>query len=429
MLAGEIETYAMEKRYLRKSGETVWVNLTVSLVRLATGEPDYFVGVVEDITRRKQAEQALRDSEEQYRTLDLEPLLELTLDHLSRIVDYDSASIWIGEGDSLVIRADRAPEGAPSLVGMPLSLEASPTLHQMIETREAFIVDDLSKHRDLVQVVQASFESPGATETSWLGVPVVAKDQVIGVISLVFKRSGYTSRTVVDQTQALANRAAIAIQNARLHEQVQLAAALEERTRLAQDLHDSVTQGLYSASLIAETLPRAWQEDQEEGRRGLQQLRRFNQGALAEMRTLLLELRPSALAEQELPALLRQLEEAMMSRTQTVVSTTVVGDCSVPTEVKIALYRIAQEALNNVVNHARAHQATVSLHDDGRQITLHISDDGCGFDAQVVHPERMGIGIMHERARAIGATLNITSQPKLGTEILVEWCTSEGESP
>jgi signal transduction histidine kinase len=212
-----------------------------------------------------------------------------------------------------------------------------------------------------------------------------------------------------------------------LFERVQDAAALEERDRLAQDLHDSVTQAIYSASLIAETVPVIWAEDPEEGQRGLEQLQRYTQGALAEMRTLLLELRPLTLADQDLPTLLRQLESAMMGRMETVVTTTVVGDCAVPTDVKIALYRITQEALNNVVKHARARQATVTLRDDGLQITLSISDDGCGFDPEAEPPHQLGLDIMRDRAQSISAMLTITSRPDEGTEVLVVWQAGEGE--
>jgi signal transduction histidine kinase len=206
-----------------------------------------------------------------------------------------------------------------------------------------------------------------------------------------------------------------------------LAATDAERDRLAQDLHDSVTQGLYSASLIAETLPLIWEEDPEAGRRGLKQLERLTEGALAEMRALLLELRPAALVAQKLPVLLRQLAAATMSRTRTVVTTTVMGDCSSPDEVKIALYRITQEALNNVVKHAQARHAWVNLQGDGLKITLTISDDGCGFHPEATNPPGLGCGIMRERARDIDAAFNITSQPDLGTEVLVEWQTPKQE--
>jgi signal transduction histidine kinase len=225
-------------------------------------------------------------------------------------------------------------------------------------------------------------------------------------------------------------------QRKRVEAQLEEAAITAERQRLARELHDSVTQSLHAANLIAETLPSKWEEDPEEGRRGLEHLRRFAQGALAEMRTLLLELHPAAIADQELPVLLRQLTDATMVRTRAVVTTTVAGECTVPIEVKVALYRIAQEALNNVVKHAGARQVRVNLQcprarpgaRDAAQTILSIRDDGCGFDPEDTKPAGLGLGIMRDRAQEIDAKLSITSQPGLGTEILVEWQASREDT-
>jgi signal transduction histidine kinase len=168
-------------------------------------------------------------------------------------------------------------------------------------------------------------------------------------------------------------------------------------------------------------MPRVWERDPEEAKRGLEELRWLTQGALAEMRAMLLELRPATLMEHKLGVLLRQLTDAMMGRTRMPVTTTVVGDCELPADVQIALYRIAQEALNNITKHARASQAKVSLTSESGQVRLRISDDGIGFDSPTVSAHHLGLEIMRERAEAIGATLRIESQPSHGTRIEVEW--------
>jgi signal transduction histidine kinase len=204
-------------------------------------------------------------------------------------------------------------------------------------------------------------------------------------------------------------------------EQREEAAAAAERERLARDLHDAVTQSLFSVSAIAEALPEIWERDRAEARRGLEQLRQLTQGALAEMRSLLLELRPSALTEQKLDVLVHQLTEAMISRTRIPVTAQVTGDCALPVEASIALYRIAQEALNNIVKHARASRARVELHCEAGYARLCISDDGRGFDPAAAQSGQLGLDIMRERAQAIGAHLRIESQPDQGTRILVEW--------
>ena len=203
--------------------------------------------------------------------------------------------------------------------------------------------------------------------------------------------------------------------------------AIEERNRLARDLHDAVSQTLFSASLIAEVLPRLWERSPEEGLRRLEEVRQLTRGALAEMRTLLLELRPTALVEAELPNLLSQLAESISGRTRVPVTVSTKGDCSFPADVKVALYRIAQEALNNVAKHAGATEVKVNLLCEPDKVTLKITDDGKGFDMSSVPSDSLGIGIMHERAGDIGASLSMQSWVGRGTEIMVVWDNLSGE--
>jgi len=231
----------------------------------------------------------------------------------------------------------------------------------------------------------------------------------------------------VELAVAFADQAALAIENSRLRDQIQQAAVSAERGRLACDLHDAVTQTLFSASLIAEALPRVWVSHPEQGRNGLDELRQLTRGALAEMRTMLVELRPSALTEKPLGELLRHLTEATTSRTRVPVTLTVDGDSSLDPNLQIVFYRIAQESLNNIAKHARASQASVSLNCQPGRVLLCISDNGCGFDPGDVLPDRVGMGTMRERAESIGATLEIDSQPGHGTQVIVNWPKTEGE--
>ena len=217
-------------------------------------------------------------------------------------------------------------------------------------------------------------------------------------------------------------------------------AVAAERSRLARELHDAVTQTLFSASIIAEAVPVLWEMNPDEGRRRLIELRRLNRGALAEMRTLLLELRPAALVETGLEELLRQLGDAVGGRSGVAITVTVEGRCTIPADVHITLYRIAQEALNNVVKHANASEVTVNLaclngsndNVSGEAppgtlsgVKLCVADDGCGFDLSCVSHEGLGLSIMRERAQAIGATLDIVSQPGYGTQVVVIWQSEE----
>jgi signal transduction histidine kinase len=212
-------------------------------------------------------------------------------------------------------------------------------------------------------------------------------------------------------------------------------AIAEERQRLARDLHDAVTQTLFSTSLIAEVLPQIWKRDPTAGRRRLEQVRQATRSALAEMRTLLLELRPADLEEADLGDLLRQLAEATSGRGRVSVQVEVGGKCGLPPNVHVALYRIAQESLNNVAKHARARQAVVRLDcslspvdeaEGAGTVTLSIADDGRGFDLNTIPPGRLGLGIMRERAESVGAHFEIESKPGKGTQVAVVWTDNEG---
>jgi signal transduction histidine kinase len=202
-------------------------------------------------------------------------------------------------------------------------------------------------------------------------------------------------------------------------------AVAAERSRLARELHDAVTQTLFSASLIAEVLPRVWATDPARGHRQLEEVRLLARGALAEMRALLLELRPDALSRAKMGDLLSQLGRATIGRTGVSVVVTVEGEQALPPEVQVALYRVAQEALNNAGKHAEASQVNVRFACEPGRAELCISDDGQGFDVDGIPPGHFGVGIMQERAAAIGAVLEIESQPRHGTKVMVVW--AEGE--
>lgn len=216
-----------------------------------------------------------------------------------------------------------------------------------------------------------------------------------------------------------------------LRTQAEQIAVANERSRLARDLHDAVTQTLFSASVIADVLPRIWERNPVEGKKRLEELRQLNRGALAEMRTLLLELRPTALLEANLSDLLKQLAASISSRARVHVDLHVDSGIELEPEVKVSLYRIAQEALNNVAKHSGASEARVEVTSfqaagagaNGRQpkpcVQLTITDNGNGFDTSISKPTHLGLDIMRERAAAIEAQLDIRSQVGKGTSVQV----------
>lgn len=207
----------------------------------------------------------------------------------------------------------------------------------------------------------------------------------------------------------------------------QMAAVLEERQRLAQNLHDAVNQSLFSAGLIAEVLPRLWERSPVEARRSLEDLRRLTRGALAEMRGLLGELQPLILTDTELGDLLHQLGSALTGRTNIPVTVTVEGESILPADVQVVLYRLCQEALNNIAKHARATQVTINLDYALEGVNIRIRDNGRGFDPDRTPEGHYGLNIMRQRAEAIGASLTIASQRGQGTEIAITWAETPNE--
>ena len=238
----------------------------------------------------------------------------------------------------------------------------------------------------------------------------------------------WTYKPIFDEAKNLKEVLCIGIDSTQQKKSEDLAAqqlkektAEEERIRLARDLHDAVSQTLFSTSLIAEVLPRLWERNKDEGLKKLEEVRQLTRGALAEMRTLLFELRPAALADAELSDLLRQLAESVIGRARVPVTLEVEGTCVIPADVKIALYRIAQEALNNIAKHSGASHAQITLHCQPHQVSMNIIDNGHGFDITQVAPGSFGLGNMKERANHIGAVLKIESKIGEGTEITITW--------
>ena len=264
-------------------------------------------------------------------------------------------------------------------------------------------------------------------------IPLQLRERVLGFLGLEMNQAVWE---ITDEESKLLNifstDIAQLIENARLFEQTKLVIAQEERDRLARDLHDSVTQALFSATLVAEVLPQIWRRDPKRAIQSLEKLQHLTRGALAEMRTILIELRPSAVINTPLGELLAQLTEAVTSRSGLPFQLFIEKIPLLPDEVQICFYRVAQEALNNVVKHAQARLVTVSLSEiqlpadtkytTRRQVTLVIQDDGVGFYSASEQSGHLGISIMRERAAAIQAALSLESEPGHGTLVTLIWC-------
>jgi signal transduction histidine kinase len=254
-----------------------------------------------------------------------------------------------------------------------------------------------------------------------LAVPLLVRDRPYGVLALSYREPRLFTDVDVRLAASFGGQAALAIENARLRAEVERNAVASERSRLARDLHDSVTQSLFAASLKAEAVRRRWEPPSEEARRNVEDVERLTRGALAEMRSLLLEMRPQTLADASLGVLLEHLVAAAEGRMLIDVELAVSGTRSLPPDVTVALYRIAQEAINNVERHSGATAAWVRLDASEEAVQLQVGDDGEGFDTGGKRPGHLGLDIMRERADAAGVRLAVDSASGRGTLVTAQW--------
>lgn len=435
----------------RKNGGEFPIEAGLSYVRV--GEELIVMGSITDITRRKQTEELLewrveertREIERRRKVSDgLRDILAVLnsnqsqgeiLQHIVRqacpLLHADAAAIFRMEevtGHMVV----EASTGLDILDPGPADMGYAPTpvyAPAYYTGNSRFTVTRVADGIDIVHEQMPAPAGPQVAEDNTyqalLTVPLMVKGETYGNLILYYLELRRFSSEEIELATMVGDQTALAIENARLRTQIERTAIAAERSRIARDLHDSVTQTLFSASLIAEVLPRLWHRNPEETERRLEELRQLTRGALAEMRTLLLELRPATLIEVDFRELLRQLAEAITGRSRVPVTLEIEGDCLLPPDVKIAFYHIAQEALNNVSKHARASQATVSLYLSPRYFRLSVVDDGAGFVIDQVTPEHLGLSIMHERAEAIHARLSLHSELNAGTQVTVEWQETE----
>jgi signal transduction histidine kinase len=387
----------------------------------------------EEVAERERADKALRRriqdlnlinqvSHVLTKTADLRASLQRASEILTQHFDirYTHIIVYAVETESLmVLNGFDREDGVFGRTELHISLDELPKTGQVLREGKSLVVPDLQS-MPLESSINAFVTSRNLQ--SVLLVPLQVSGAVIGLLVL---GSDQTEREFtpdeVTLTETIAGDIAVTIENTRLQEQEMASAASEERTRLARDLHDAVTQTIYSASLITEVLPAVWERDPKEGRRNLVKLRQLVRGALGEMRTLLFELRPAALESADLSILLGHLSDALTGRTRIPVQAEIDGAAALPKDVKVALYRITQEVFNNVAKHSEATRVELKLRSDPGQVKLNIQDNGRGFKPELVPADKLGIRIMQERAEEVGARLEVLSEQGRGTQVSVGW--------
>ena len=426
---------------LRKDGSRFPIDLRASTIYFR-GKP-HMLTVIRDITEQVEAYEMLEQRvTERTRelstlldlsytvssTLEIKPLLELIVDGLKDVADYDGASLLLREGDHLTFFDRQGPDAEAELSNIRISIHTYPAFWDRFMAGEAVIIEDVQSD-DPMAVGWRLSVGPLAQTTfryvrGWMGVPLLLKGRILGLLTLASAHAGHFTERHATLALAAGRQAAVAVENARLYEQGRQWAAAEERARLARELHDSVTQALFSMTLHARTthmyLEREGIDPHSPLALSVRQLSDLTQGALAEMRALLFELRPGALREEGLVAALRKQAAALSAREEVRVEVQAPpGRIALEETVEEQLYRLSQEALHNVVKHARAARVQLCLSRGEHSVTLEVTDDGVGFDTAVRHPGHMGLSTMAERAASLGGELEVRSSPGGGTVVRV----------
>ena len=379
-----------------------------------------------DITERKKLEFAEREQREFAEamreistlltsSLDLNDVLSSILANLGEVVPHDLASITIMEDDHFQIAQTHTRGKQDTQHGVitekRLKLDYEHYNHTMYETQRPIRIPDMQRDKRLQSA------AVDANIHAYVGAPIQLQDEVIGFINLLSEKTDFFSPEHTERLVAFTKLAAIAIQNARLFDQSKKLATYEERQRLARELHDSVSQTLFTCRTMSETALRRWKKDPARAHELMKDVNQLTTMALAEMRILLLELRPTALTKVGLKQLFEQYFQPIQDRREFTLLLTIEDIPNLPPEVQIVLYRIAQEALNNIDKHANASKVEVKAINQPGQVILEIRDDGKGFEIDDIAATSFGLGIMRERANEIGASIEITSKVDQGHKL------------
>ena len=434
---------------VRKDGRRIAVAVSHSPIKDAAGTITGAATIARDLTARKEAEEALRRSEQRFRFLllrayqmleqrvaertgalsalydvtavasasrDLATILDHALDRIMAVLESEAATIHLVEGTPAALRL-AAARGLPAAVpaqGDPV-LRAPPLGRALLRRRHPLVVPDMAADRRMARA------SDVYSSHTYAGVPIRAKGQALGVLSVIRDRGRPVTADEASLLAATGDQLGVAVAHAHLFAEVQNKAALEERQRLARDLHDSVTQSLYSLTLLAEAARRVVGTDQRhQVAEYVTRLGEAAQQALKEMRLLLYELRPLALQREGLVGAVQQRLDAVEKRAGVDTRLLVEGRLDLPAPVEVELYHIIQEALNNAMKHAAARSVTVRIRVEGTRVEVTVTDNGRGFDPHGAGDAGgLGLASMRARVERLGGALTIRSQPGEGTTVAV----------
>jgi signal transduction histidine kinase len=357
----------------------------------------------------------LAESESIHRTM-AALLQKLTLDEVLEIVCSEARNLTDATGSAVLLMDDdwlkvTFSTGNPTPVLERLTVNDS-LAGKVIRQGQPILVNDP------VNNVQAYHRNPDLH--SLLVTPLYIEGISIGVIDVVNKPGGFTDDDIRIM-KLFADQAAIAIESAQLHQKAEQLAVVNERQRLARDMHDSLTQTMYSLSLYADASQNALRKnDVDKANQHLGELRKIAREAMLDLRLLIFELHPPILQKEGLATALKTRLESVEARSGIHAEFSVVNERSLPLETETELYRIAQEALTNVVKHANADHVKVSMQYFQDKFKLKVQDNGIGFDSEAASKSGgLGLKGIQERVQRMNGLISVVSTPKSGTTLEV----------
>ena len=379
-------------------------------------------GILEDVTETRRVRREAVALAQSAASLGINRSLDATLDALAQsVVETTSAiacGIYLLEGDSRLRTAGTfgLPRGYAEAIEEAAKQGAPRAALKAIEARATVIDEDVIKRR----LADPRFAPVHALirDEKWsvvVSMPLIHGTTAIGALNAYYPSGQRPPEIDMSFLRAMAAQATSAVDYARLLRASREKVALEERQRLARDLHDSVSQAVYGIALGARSAKELLTKDPAQVQEPLDYVLRLSEAALAEMRALIFELRPEALEREGLTGALKHHTAVLRVRYGIAVEESLGGEPVMSWESKEALYRIAQEALHNSGRHARATAVRLVLSQVDSQVRLEVQDNGVGFDSGSALPGHFGLNTMRERATGLGGTLDIESHPGEGT--------------
>jgi signal transduction histidine kinase len=390
--------------------------ITQEEVELASGVANSVALAVENARLYGETRQRLAESQGVQRVTTsllrkntLQEVLEIICNEALNLTDATGSAVLLLEPDDWLRVTSAVGEILSGLDRLPVDESLA---GRVVRSGEATIFNDVNSiNLDYLH---------GLGINTLLAAPLKVESTIIGVLDVINKVGGFT-RDDLRIISLFADQAAIVIDQTQLHQQVEQMAVMEERQRLARELHDSVTQALYSINLYAEAARRAFSAGTKKVTlENLKKLREMTREALLEMRLLIFELRPAVLEKEGLVAALKARLAAVESHSGLKTALSVEGERRLPIFLEEELYRIAQEGLNNAVKHAHAMSVRIDLKYTETSACLMLSDDGTGFDLQAARESGgMGLSGIEGRLQRVGGSLIVDSSPGAGSKLTV----------